>query len=97
MDPTDGGRTHRCSLSSQWQRDSSATLTEVAAYAVNEGLDRFSDFRYFLDDPVNGDQFEQRVYGFRASHRWLTARAENVVGVQTRMDDIDSVALYHTR
>ncbi|HJQ35910.1 MAG TPA: TonB-dependent receptor [Thermoanaerobaculia bacterium] len=38
-------------------------------------LNLFSNFTYFLDDPVNGDQFEQAddrlVAGFRASHRWL--------------------------
>ncbi len=105
IDPTDGGKTHRYSLSSEWQRNSSTTLTQVAAYAVDYRLNLFSDFTYFLDDPVNGDQFEQadrrHVYGLRASHRWIATwagvAAENVVGIQARADDIGNVGLYHTR
>jgi len=105
VDPTDGGNTQRFSLSTEWQRNSSTTLTQIAAYAVDYRLDLFSDFTYFLADPVNGDQFEQadrrHVFGLKASHRWLatwgSVSAENVAGVQTRADDIGNVALYHTR
>ncbi len=105
VDATDGGSTQRFSLSTEWQRNSSTTLTQVAAYAVDYRLDLFSNFTYFLDDPVNGDQFEQadrrHVFGINASHRWLTnwggVAAENVIGVQSRADDIGNVALYHTR
>ena len=105
IDPTDGGNTQRFSLSSEWQRNSSTTLTQVNAYAVDYRLDLFSDFTYFLDDPINGDQFEQadrrHVFGVNASHRWLatwgSAGAENVIGFQSRADDIGNVALYHTR
>ncbi|HKS24991.1 MAG TPA: TonB-dependent receptor [Thermoanaerobaculia bacterium] len=104
LDPTDGGKTSRYSLESEWQRSSAGSLTQVAAYALQYRLDLFSDFTYFLDDPVHGDQFEQAdnriVSGLRASHRWLFraggVSAENVVGVQARRDDIHSVGLYHT-
>jgi hypothetical protein len=105
VDPSDGGRTSRYSLASEWQRNSSSSLTQAAAYAVKYRLNLFSDFTYFLDDPVNGDQFEQAddrfVYGIRASHRWLArwgrVSAENVAGLQARRDDIGNVGLYHTR
>jgi hypothetical protein len=104
IDASDGGRTHRYSLTSEWQRNSSTSLIQVAAYAIDYRLNLFSDFTYFLNDPVNGDQFEQadqrRVYGLRTSHRWLATwggiAAENVVGFQTRLDDIGNVGLYHT-
>ena len=49
---------------------------------MDYGLDLFSNFTYWLNDPVNGDQFEQvdrrRVFGVRASHRRraTAARAE---------------------
>lgn len=59
VDPTDGGTTARYSLESEWQRSSPATLTQAAAYALKYRLDLYSNFTYFLDDPVNGDQFEQ--------------------------------------
>ena len=37
-----------------------AGLTQVKAYGIDYALDLFSNFTYFLDDPVNGDQFEQK-------------------------------------
>lgn len=105
VDPSDGGRTHRTSVEAEGQWSGASTLTQVSAFAVDYGLDLFSDFTYFLDDPVNGDQFEQldrrQVYGARASRRWLATwggvAAENVIGVETRVDDIGTVGLYHTR
>jgi outer membrane receptor protein involved in Fe transport len=104
VDPTDGGRTRRDSLTAEWQRSSSTALTQVSAYAINYRLNLFSDFTYFLDDPVRGDQFEQadrrHVFGFHSSRRWLAKwgrlSAENIIGVQARADDIGNVALYHT-
>ena len=104
LDTGDGGETHRYSLSADWQRSGASSLTQVSAYAVDYQLDLFSNFTYFLDDPVNGDQFEQfdrrRVYGAKASHRWLSrfwgVTAENVVGADVRDDDIGDVGLYHT-
>lgn len=104
VDGSDGGNTRRLALSAQWQRNSSTSLTQIAAYAVDYRLDLFSDFTYFLDDPVHGDQFEQadrrHVFGVNASRRWLAnwggMAAENVIGVQSRADDVGNVALYHT-
>jgi outer membrane cobalamin receptor len=105
IDASDGGRTSRVSLASEWQRNSSSSLTQAAAYAVKYRMNLFSNFTYFLDDPVNGDQFEQAddrfVSGVRASHRWLArvgnVSTENVAGLQIRRDDIRNVGLYHTR
>ncbi|HYC63012.1 MAG TPA: TonB-dependent receptor [Thermoanaerobaculia bacterium] len=96
IDPSDGGSTSRWSLSTDWQRGG----TRASAYALQYRLDLFSNFTYFLDDPVHGDQFEQKeerfAYGFEAAHRWLAGRAENVVGIEGRRDDIDDVGLHHT-
>lgn len=105
LDPTDGGTTHRYSLSADWQRTTSSAQTELAAYAVDYQLDLFSNFTYFLDDPVNGDQFEQAddrmTSGFHGSHRWLSrpgaVTVESVAGAEVRRDDIRSVGLYRTR
>ena len=105
MDTTDRGETHRYSLSGEWRRTTSLGLTQVKAYAIDYGLDLFSNFTYFLDDPVNGDQFEQKddraIFGASASQRFLTRwfgrDTENVVGLQARWDHIPTVGLYHTR
>src|SRR5262249_13977439 len=75
IDPTDGGRTHRYSLSAEGQWDDVDSVTRAVAYAVDYGLDLFSNFTYFLDDPLRGDQFEQvdrrGVTGAKAGREWL--------------------------
>jgi hypothetical protein len=105
IDNTDGGDTYRYSGSFEWQRSGSSTSTKIAAYGIGSDLNLFSDFTYFLDDPVHGDQFHQAdhrfVTGARVSHRrighWLGREVQNSVGVQLRNDDITNVGLYHTQ
>lgn len=100
-DPTDGGRTHRYVLSTDFQRENAKTTTRVNAYALDYGLHLFSDFTYYLNDPVNKDQFEQTdrrlVLGFNASQTWKTPVAQNTIGYQLRNDNITPVALYLSR
>jgi len=105
LDPSDGGLSHRYSLSAEWQRTAENSITKANAYLFDYALNLFSNFTYFLDDPVNGDQFEQAdkrvVSGLRVSQEWLGKLADhemaNTVGVQVRNDNIAEVALYHTR
>ena len=105
IDPSDGGSSHRYSAAGEWQRRDDATLIKASAYAIGYGLDLFSDFTYFLDDPVRGDQFEQRdervVLGGRTTRQtfgsWLGRPAENLVGFEARHDHIGALGLYHTR
>ncbi len=67
-------------------------------------LNLFSNFTYFLDDPVNGDQFEQAdrrwITGGRLAHRRgfdLRGRQASItVGTLSRRDNIGTVGLYHT-
>ncbi|MBC7415940.1 MAG: TonB-dependent receptor [Herminiimonas sp.] len=104
IDPSDGGNAHRYSLSGAWQRTSETAATRVNAYVINNQLDLYSNFTYFLDDPVNGDQFNQpdrRVTtGFNASHTWQMPlgrfQSENTVGLQFQSDNIHN-GLYSTR
>jgi len=99
VDKTDGGKTSRYILSAR-RRDLLNGLDSVV-YVQRYKLDLFSNFTYFLDDPVNGDQFEQAdqrwIYGGSLTKRltlgdgW-SARA----GVSARVDDIGKVGLYRT-
>lgn len=100
LDPSDGGETRRYSLSGGWSGPAFGGEFSASAYAVDYRLELWSDFTYFLDDPVNGDQFKQlderRLYGFDASQQWDLGRSRWRVGLQGRHDDIDRVGLYHT-
>jgi hypothetical protein len=96
LDPTDGGNASRYSLSGRWSATDANSATRVEAYAIRQTMTLFNNFSYFLDDPVNGDQFSQfdrrTVLGANASHtiksRFGPLDAENTFGVQVRHDDI---------
>ena len=104
LDDTDGGASSRYSGSIEWQRTYNNASTKVTAFGLSSDLNLFSNFTYFLDDPVNGDQFQQAdhrlVAGAKVTHRrlghWGDRLVQTSVGVQIRNDDIRNVALYHT-
>jgi outer membrane receptor protein involved in Fe transport len=104
IDPTDGGESHRYSLSFKWLQRADEAEWRVSGYAIDYYLDLFSNFTYFLEDPVRGDQFEQlderRIYGLEGAYVFpleLAAQESRLtLGVQTRYDDIAKVGLYRT-
>jgi outer membrane receptor protein involved in Fe transport len=96
IDPSDGGRSQRFSLSGRWATTGAAGTTRVSAYAIRSSLDLYNNFTYVLDDPVEGDQYHQRdrrwVLGTEIAHgipyTLLGREAETRFGLQTRHDDI---------
>jgi len=104
IDPSDGGESSRYSLSGQWAKTEGNIATRANAYLVRSRLNLFSNFTFFLDDPVNGDQVEQvdrrTLSGGSVSRSWTSQgssrRVQETVGLQVRNDDIPEVALYHT-
>jgi outer membrane receptor protein involved in Fe transport len=103
LDPSDGGRSGRFSLSGQWAQSSDAGVSRMNVYVIRSSLDLWNNFTYFLNDPVNGDQFHQHddrvVGGINASHIFRTVFAgrpmETEIGLQSRYDEID-LALTNT-
>jgi hypothetical protein len=101
IDTTLGGDTSRYSLSGSWDANIASGRMRANAYMIGYDLELFSNFTYFLDDPINGDQFAQRddrtvtggelAYTFRSD-----ARTSNTVGAMLRNDDIDGVGLLQT-
>ena len=104
IDPTTGGKSHRFSLSGDYQQALGAGLLQANVYAVKYRLNLFSNFTYFLDDPVNGDQIEQAdnrwIFGTSGRYAW-NASADSIslhatVGWEARHDRIDTIGLYDT-
>ncbi|MFO1355324.1 MAG: TonB-dependent receptor [Gammaproteobacteria bacterium] len=104
IDPTDGGASHRYSIAAHGEGALGAGRYRALAYVVDYRMKLFSNFTYFMDDPVHGDQFEQyddrRIYGGSAS--WslpvevFGAASSFQAGGDLRYDDIGTVGLYHT-
>jgi hypothetical protein len=103
LDPTDGGHSQRYSLQSEWHRQGTNSESKLMAYGFYYDLDLFSDFTYYLVDPIRGDQFEQQdrrwVAGLDAHHtifsQWFGRKVGNTFGLQLRNDWINN-GLYAT-
>jgi hypothetical protein len=104
LDPSDGGNTDRGALTFHWTRKHDDGQTTLTMYGFYYRLNLYSNFTYFLNDPVNGDQFEQidRRYVGGANltrtwnQTWLGEEVENVLGVQIRNDYLPLSGLNHT-
>ncbi|MES2264853.1 MAG: TonB-dependent receptor [Pseudomonadota bacterium] len=102
VDASDGGESARYSLSYALRRHNAGGLFELDLYAVQSSLDLFSNFTYFLEDPVHGDQFMQserrRMTGANVAQSWSGELAgfgfHNKAGLQLRHDHISPVGLY---
>ena len=105
IDDTAGGDMERYSLSGNWWHQSEYGETELSAYGVYSNFNLYSNFTYFLDDPVNGDQITQRdrryTFGGEAKHTkyddWSGFDVKNIIGLQVRHDHIPNVALYKSK
>jgi hypothetical protein len=94
LNPSDGGHSQRYSLQSEWHRQGAHSVTKIATYGFYYDLDLFSDFTYFLTDPIRGDQFEQHdrrwVAGLDAHHtifdQLFGRKVANTFGLQVRND-----------
>ena len=103
VDPSNGGKTSRSSLSAEWHAQGQAGRTRMAGYAMRYLLELDSNFTYALDKPVDGDQFKQTdrrsVYGLSASRSWSHGLAgwdaRSDIGLQLRHDRI-RVGLFDT-
>ncbi len=104
IDPTDGGNSSRYSLSGEWRQSDGNVSRAASLYAIKSRLNLYSNFTFFLDNPVNGDQFQQAenrtVLGGEYSQTWFAHWGErhmwNTVGLQLRRDRLSPVALYST-
>lgn len=105
VDTTTGGHTQRGSISWIWTERSHDQAFTVQLYAVNYGLNLWSNLSYFLEDPVSGDQFEQEdrrsIMGSSLSFTqdWAMGSVPGslTLGLQARYDDIHKLGFYKTQ
>ncbi|MDQ3021213.1 MAG: TonB-dependent receptor [Bacteroidota bacterium] len=105
IDDTEGGNTYRTNfnfnLLNSFGRNIS--LTNQLYYSAY-GFNLYSNFTFFLNDSINGDQinqFEKRnIYGYKSvlsilNHAGKTNFTTNI-GIGARIDDIDTIYLANT-
>jgi outer membrane receptor protein involved in Fe transport len=91
LDPTEGGNAMRTSLIASYKMKD----LRVMAYGVQNQLQLWSNFTFFANDPVHGDQIEQTddrwMGGFDAAYeKAIGERAIIVTGVQGRLDNVET-------
>ncbi len=99
LDDDLGGETSRYALTARFNFSNLA----LTAYAIDYDFTLYSNFTYFLDDPILGDEFEQRdqrrIYGLNLRGGAPADGIDGLVlrwGVDVRFDDIDEVGLFGT-
>jgi hypothetical protein len=105
VDPSNGGESQRYSLAAAWERVDGDVRTYADVYAGHYDLDLFSNFTYFLNDRVRGDQFEQKdgrwFAGANAGRDWrfeAGGQSQRLsAGFQTYHEWIDGLGLYLTQ
>ena len=98
LDPALRGKTEREILTLNYQ----SSNWRVTAWAQHYDWSLLSNFTFFLDDPVNGDQLRQYEelwsYGGRLEHTFDFSDAVSLrLGTELRHDALDPVGLDHTK
>ena len=104
LDPSDGGNSSRYSLSFDRHKAIDGGTFHLDAYVIRSRLKLFSNFTFFKDDAVNGDQFQQSdertVFGLEPkwviNHKLGGLSSVSKFGLQLRRDNIGKVALYNS-
>jgi len=95
IDPNEGGSTQRANLNVDWRwKLDENQLVAVHTYGTYYELDLFNDFTFFLNDPQNGDEINQRdrrfMAGFDALYQYQTrpfgVSLTSSAGFQYRID-----------
>lgn len=105
IDDTTGGDSERQTLSARFQKTGENWVVRSDVWLGRYALNLFSNFTYFLDDPVNGDQFQQeeeRIFlGANVAadyfHDLFGKESKSTFGFQTQHDWIDDTGLFDTR
>ena len=102
LDPGEGGRTRAATLAGYFRHENSdASVWKLDAFATRSLFDLFSNFTFFLNDPVNGDAIQQHDSRFQQGvnaqytrpHRWGDAFATLSAGGNYHGNQIN-VGLY---
>ena len=105
VDDTEGGNTSRTNLNIQHSTilDNDIEMQTNAFYSNYKFL-LYSNFTFFLEDPVNGDQIKQKedrnIFGFNTQFKknvdYNTFDVKYTSGVGLRYDDVNDIELSHT-
>lgn len=105
IDPKEGGKTSRYNVNAIHTAylNNGASLTNQLFYS-HYRFDLFSNFTFFLEDPVNGDEIEQKearhIIGYNSAYKtrsyWGNVPVQTEFGINARQDFVNDLSLSHT-
>lgn len=106
IDNTEGGKTsrHNASIELLTNLDNGAVVRNQLFYSKYK-FELYSNFTFFKEDPVNGDQIRQKedrnIVGYNGSYQkeaFLgSVKTETKAGIQVRYDDVNDIELTRTK
>nr|WP_275316412.1 TonB-dependent receptor plug domain-containing protein [Tenacibaculum bernardetii] len=105
IDDTEGGTTSRTNINLEHSKVLKNDVNVISnVFYSNYNFNLFSNFTFFLDDPINGDQIKQTenrdIYGFNTQFKKKTKLSNTPVtvtfGTGLRADIINNLELSHT-
>ena len=105
IDNTEGGETSRINVYVKHIHEfANGAYLSQQLFGVRYDFNLFSNFTFFLNDPVNGDQIQQEesrmIYGYRANYvasgSVFGKNLKSELGAGFRLDDVNDIALSHT-
>ncbi len=105
LDPQEGGVTSRTNINAQLQTSlANGARIKNQVYFSNYHFDLHSNFTFFLDDPVNGDEIRQRegrnLFGYNGTYQQDNMvgnmKLSSLVGIGIRIDATSNTSLLHT-
>jgi hypothetical protein len=106
IDDTEGGKTSRYNANTELLTilDNGAVIRNQLFYSKYK-FELYSNFTFFKEDPVNGDQIRQKedrnIFGYNGSYLkefFLgSIKTETKAGIQLRYDDVNDIELTRTK
>ncbi len=105
LDPTEGGETSRSNFNIQlFTTLSNHDLIKNQLYYANYNFDLHTNFTFFLEDPINGDQIRQKEHrnllGYNGSYNHTSyfghTKLTTDAGINVRLDLTNNSELSHT-
>jgi len=101
VDNTEGGNTARTNINVALTKPiNETTVIKTNTYYSNYQFELYSDFTFFLEDPVNGDQIRQKesrdLFGFNSELTKKYTKSTLQFGLGFRKDATKNTELSHT-
>ncbi len=106
IDNTEGGKTSRYNANVELLSNlSNGAVIRNQFYYSKYKFELYSNFTFFKEDPINGDQIRQKegrnIFGYNGSYSKEffvgSIKTETKAGVQVRYDDVNDIELTRTK